>query len=106
MASGGFRPNAGRPKGSGAAASCPEDADDFTPDIGDDASPLDYMLAVMRSAEVDPNRRDRMAIAAAPFVHARAADKKPTKKEAAAESAQAAVTGRFGVRQPPKLVTG
>ena len=32
-------------------------------------SPLDYMLAVMRDETADSARRDRMAQAAAPFVH-------------------------------------
>jgi hypothetical protein len=36
-------------------------------------SPLEYMLAVMRDPKVDPDRRDRMAAAAAPFIHARLA---------------------------------
>ena len=44
-------------------------------------SPLDYMLSVMNDPEVDDARRDRMAIAAAPYVHVRAADAKPGKKE-------------------------
>ena len=34
-------------------------------------SPLDYMLAVMRDETEDKQLRDRMAIAAAPFVHAK-----------------------------------
>jgi hypothetical protein len=35
--------------------------------------PVDYMLRVMRSAEADDERRDNMAIAAAPFLHPRLA---------------------------------
>jgi hypothetical protein len=34
-----------------------------------DGTPLDYMLAVMRDERATPVRRDRMALAAAPFVH-------------------------------------
>src|SRR6516164_1897604 len=34
-------------------------------------SPLDYMLKVMRDPKVEPDRRDRMAAAAAPFQHPR-----------------------------------
>jgi phage terminase small subunit len=34
-------------------------------------SPLDYMLSVMNDVDADVARRDRMAIAAAPFVHSR-----------------------------------
>ncbi|RFC66583.1 hypothetical protein DYI37_03195 [Fulvimarina endophytica] len=32
-------------------------------------TPLEYMLKVMRSEAADGERRDRMAIAAAPYVH-------------------------------------
>src|SRR4051812_22735388 len=50
-------------------------------------------LAVMNDPEVDDARRDCMAIAAAPYVHARAADAKPGKK---AEAEQAARTAERG----------
>lgn len=68
----GYRPNAGRPKGSKtikaeklslsaaqirALASLPG------------PSPLDFMLAVMRDETEDEQLRDRMAIAAAPYCH-------------------------------------
>ena len=50
-----------------------------TPDLAATATtltagltPLEYMLAVMRDETQDPERRLRMAIAAAPFVHAKA----------------------------------
>jgi hypothetical protein len=59
MPRGGFRPGAGRPKGSKTAR----------PGV----APLEYMLAVMNDVAADDARRDRMAIAAAPFVHARSA---------------------------------
>jgi len=36
-------------------------------------SPLDYMLRIMWDETVAPERRDQMAIAAAPYVHARLA---------------------------------
>ena len=39
--------------------------------------PLEYLLAVMNDCTADEYRRDRMAIAAAPYVHARAGDVKP-----------------------------
>jgi len=48
------------------------------------------MLHVMNDPSADVARRDRMAIAAAPFVHARAGDApmgKKAKAQAAAESA-------------------
>jgi hypothetical protein len=34
-------------------------------------TPLEYMLAVLRDESVEPDRRDRMAIAAAPYIHPR-----------------------------------
>jgi hypothetical protein len=45
------------------------------------------MLHVMNDPEVDSSRRDRMAIAAAPYVHGRAAEEKPGKKEIATQEA-------------------
>lgn len=39
--------------------------------IGRDISPLEYMLEVMRDPTADKERRDRMAIAAAPYCHPR-----------------------------------
>ena len=53
--------------------------------------PLDYMLAVMRDKTADVSRRDRMAIAAAPYVHKRT--DLVGKKEAAQQAAETA-TGR------------
>src|SRR5262245_50976589 len=34
-------------------------------------TPLDYMIRLMRDESIDVDRRDRMAIAAAPFLHPR-----------------------------------
>jgi hypothetical protein len=34
-------------------------------------TPLEYMLAVLRDESADPERRDRMAAAAAPYIHPR-----------------------------------
>ena len=56
-------------------------------------SPLAYMLTVMNDPDADPARRDRMAVAAAPYVHTRVADAKPGKKE---EAEQAALTAEHG----------
>jgi hypothetical protein len=36
-------------------------------------TPLEYMLSVLRDSSVEPERRDRMAVAAAPYIHARLA---------------------------------
>jgi hypothetical protein len=65
--------------------------------------PLAHMLDVLNDASAAPARRDRMAIAAAPFVHPRMPDvigKKDSKQAAAA----AASAGRFAPGAPPKLV--
>jgi len=64
------------------------------------------MLQVMRDPDEDPARRDRMAMAAAPFVHTRASESKPGKKELQADAAGQVVAGKFGPRQPPRLVNG
>ena len=64
---GGKRAGAGRPQGSTNkfAAEVREAA------IAGGESPLDYMLRVMRDPNVDPQRRDYMAKAAAAYVHPR-----------------------------------
>jgi len=64
---GGRRSGAGRPKGA---------ATKRTREIADRAAtegvlPLEYMLGVMRDGSAEPSRRDDMAKAAAPYVHAR-----------------------------------
>lgn len=106
MARGGARPGAGQPK---KAATTPEKAlpkDILLPALEAGLSPLEYMLAVMRCEDVDPARRDRMAMAAAPFVHQRAVDAAPGKKAALKDAAGKAVE-RFGARPPPlKVVSG
>jgi hypothetical protein len=58
-------------------------------------SPLEYMLSVMNDPDADPAQRDRMAVAAAPYVHVRVADAKLGKKE---EAEQAALTAARGTR--------
>ncbi len=66
------------------------------------------MLAVMSDPNADPLRRDKMAIAAAPFMHPRVADARYGKKDAERDRAEA-----VGKRDkyatppiPPKLVVG
>ena len=56
-------------------------------------SPLDYMLAVMRDRKADPLRRDRMAMAAAPFVHNRASEAAPGKRKSDEARATTAADG-------------
>jgi hypothetical protein len=64
---GGKRPGAGRPKG--AATKRTREIADRT--VADGETPLEYMLRVMRDATAEPSRRDDMAKAAAPYIHAR-----------------------------------
>jgi hypothetical protein len=86
MARGGYRPGAGRPKG---PAEKPIDKAARKAGL----SPLDYMLAVMNDEAAEDVRRDRMAIAAAPFVHAKPGDAPKGKKEEATEKAASAGVG-------------
>ena len=110
MARGGYRPNSGPPKG---AKYRPRDSekkskpDEFPQDIKDEAKaanldPLEYMLKVMNSEEADAGRRDRMAIAAAPFMHSRKGEGMGKKDEMAGR-AKAAGKGKFSSSAPPKL---
>lgn len=105
MARGGARPGAGRPRKGTVPVKQTATSDEVVRGaaaVG--LTPLEYMLAVMRDADEDPARRDRMAIAAAPFVHERAADARPGKKEqAAARAKTAAAAGKFANRRPPAL---
>lgn len=117
MARGGARPGAGRPKSARATQEPAKKesrkvavkVDGIPSDIsaaahGESLSPLEYMLRVMNSWDAEDARRDRMAVAAAPFVHARADDAKGGKKEQKAEAAKE-VAGRFSRSAPPKLAT-
>jgi len=56
-------------------------------------SPLDYMLTVMRDPQADPMRRDRLAIAAAPYVHPRVEPTSRGKKKRAEDAAKTAAVG-------------
>ena len=106
MARGGFRPGAGRPK---KAASDVPKATEATVNrprksLGN-MTPLEYMLSIMNDDDADDARRDRMAMAAAPFVHAKAEASAPGKKEqrqaAAEEHAQSG--GKYAPPPAPKL---
>ena len=57
--------------------------------------PLDYMLAVIRDPNATQLRRDKMAIAAAPYCHARLMPDLPAKgkKDQRAEDAETAGVG-------------
>ena len=66
-------------------------------------TPLEYMLNVMNDDDVEDTRRDRMAMAAAPYVHARASDVVPGKKEQKQEAAEKVAAGKFAPRSGPRL---
>lgn len=101
MARGGYRVGAGRPRKSEKRSEATAPASDVTSVQMEDRSPLEHMLAVMNNPLEDNARRDRMAIAAAPFIHPRAGEvgKKETKEEAAKKAA----SGRFAPPQSPAM---
>jgi hypothetical protein len=63
---GGARVGAGKPRG--AKRKITEEA---IKRAGAGETPLEYMLRIMRDKKEDPDRRDKMAIAAATYVHPR-----------------------------------
>ena len=67
---GGARPGAGRPK-SKPVFELPEQRERYA--AAD--TPLKFLLATMRDPLADVKRRDKAAIAAAPYVHQKAASK-------------------------------
>jgi len=62
--------------------------------------PLEYMLKVMNDPLAEKDRRDKMAIAAAPFIHARKGEG-AGKKQEREERAKAAGGGKFASGKPP-----
>jgi hypothetical protein len=56
-------------------------------------TPLEYMLGVMNDPTASETRRDRLAIAAAQYVHQRAADTRRTKRHHDAAEAKRAGAG-------------
>lgn len=66
---GGARPGAGRKKGSGTISKVKAEARAKAALEG--ILPVEYMLRVMRDARVPKQRRDSMAIAAAPYLHSK-----------------------------------
>lgn len=94
MARGGSRPGAGRkPRAVAAiiAADNPKRIAKVAKSVG--LTPLEYMLGVMNDTESDPARRDRMAQAAAPFVHTKPGDAPKGKKEEAEDASRTAGAG-------------
>jgi len=109
MPRGGYRPGAGRPKGAstgvGPAAAATTVAEVTVEAAKKLMSPLDYMLKVINDPHADSDRRDRIAIAAAPFCHARkeavGAGKKEERATVARETAE---TSKFSASRPPRLI--
>ncbi len=92
MPKGGYKPGGGRPKGVKNSTGVPPKkivAEAY--DAG--LTPKDYMLRVMRDPDADKARRDRMAIAVAPYVHERPGEATPGKKEARDNAAKTAGQG-------------
>ena len=104
MSWGGYRVGSGRPPGAKPGESL---ARIVIPEGG--VTPLEYMLAVMNDPGADQSRKDRMAIAAAPYVHARISDpgkkeaskKEPGEKEKAVVAAETAAGGTDWVNLLP-----
>jgi len=76
--------------------------DERTEMSSENLDPLTYMLRVMNDATAEKDRRDRMAIAAAPFVHSRKEGK--GKKDDKEDRARAAGAGKFSPGQAPLKV--
>lgn len=66
--------------------------------------PLEYMLKVMNDPTAPDERRDKMAVAAAPFVHRRTGEK-GGKKGDRAEAAKRAAAGKFAPGVAPYVST-
>lgn len=93
MPRGGYRPGAGRPKGSSKSAKREATVEAAARGV----TPLDYMLSVVADEEAPADRRDKMAIAAAPYVHPKAEAKGGGGKKAArAEEAGKIASGDAG----------
>jgi len=113
MPRGGYRPGAGRPKGKEPKWMPKECVNEEAPPqtkeeieeaaAAENMSPVDYMLKVMRDTSVPSDRRDRMAIAAAPYV-CQKANEKVGKKVQQAEAAKEVGSGFFRPMQGPKVV--
>ena len=108
MPRGGSRPGAGRKKALVKAEPRPAKvATTLEAPVGDVVvtakTPLQYMLDVMNDAVADERLRSQMAVAAAPYMHAKKGE--GGKKDEQADKAKQAAGGRFKPAAPPlKLV--
>jgi hypothetical protein len=109
MARGGYRPGSGpkkgtkyKKKGDTSPAVCEGKEDVVENAEAENLTPLEYMLKVMNNPMEPKERRDRMAVSAAPFVHARAGESSGKKAEKE-EAAKKAGAGRFAPAAGPKV---
>jgi phage terminase small subunit len=111
MARGGFRPGAGRPRKSGAggavdkaAVAVKSEAQAGAEPAGE-ITPLEYLLSVVNDQFAEKGDRFKAAVAAAPYVHARASDLLAAKgkKEQKQGEAERVAGGKFAPRGGPKL---
>ncbi|WP_435168343.1 hypothetical protein [Falsirhodobacter sp. 1013] len=63
-------------------------------------TPLEYMLGVMNNATANEARRDRLAIAAAPFMHSRAEAAAPGEKDGDHQQRRLSRSGELLHHQP------
>lgn len=68
---------------------------------GKTETPLEFLLRVMNDPNEPRERRDRAAIAACPYCHARRGEAGTGKKEAAAERAKIAGSGKYAPMSSP-----
>jgi len=84
----------------GAELAAEVDGDQPKAGTAEELDPLTYMLKIMNDPNKDEELRARMAIAAAPFVHARKGEG-AGKKQDKDDRARAAGKGKFGAGTPP-----
>lgn len=92
MSSGGARVGAGRPR---KGEERPEEERGGNIQL----LPLEYMMQVINDPTADKGRRDRMAVAAAPYLHAKPGEQ--GKKEERQQAANQAASGRYAPSEPP-----
>jgi phage terminase small subunit len=107
---GGYRPNSGpqkgvkyKKKGDSPAPKVKKEGipeDIISEAAAENLTPLEYMLRVMNDPTESKERRDRLAVAAAPFVHARKGEGEG-KKEGKSDRAKEAAMGKFKAGRPP-----
>ena len=98
MARGGYRPGAGRPRGSKGKTTKTKTIP-ITRD-GETITPLEFMLRVLNDPNADKELRAKMAIAAAPYIHSRAGES-AGKKQEKADRAKKAGAGKFAQGKAP-----